>query len=292
MLFIRYSVVMQKTINPAAIKALAIDLDGTLLLPDASLGERTTLCLKALVAGGMQLIVCTVRAVESALPYCNAIDATGPMVFFNGAEVVDIPSLSLVSSHLLKREVVVYGLDVARNMDVHYQVFLPPLDRPEQGRLLVDRRGEVPGIYQQKTGMQPQPVDLKEALAAATDLTGCPKAMFISDKPGVLDAIRQNMFDRFGDSIYLTRTSPIFLEVMNAGVNKGEGLKTAMARRGITPHELIVFGDEENDLPMFPVAGFSAAPSSARENVRQAADFVFGSNAEEGLAAFLQNIFG
>jgi len=54
---------------------------------------------------------------------------------------------------------------------------------------------------------------------------------------------------------------------------------------------LIAFGDEENDLPMFNVAGFSAAPSSAKEIVRQAADFVFGSNAEEGLAAFLEDLF-
>jgi len=79
---------------------------------------------------------------------------------------------------------------------------------------------------------------------------------------------------------------------MAAGVSKGEGLKTVMACRGLKPEEVIAFGDEENDLPMFVAAGFSAAPSSAKENVRQAADFVFGSNAEEGLAIFLEELFG
>jgi len=78
---------------------------------------------------------------------------------------------------------------------------------------------------------------------------------------------------------------------MNAGVSKGTGLKTVMECRGLKPEEVIAFGDEENDIPMFSVAGFSAAPSNARENVRQAADFVFGSNAEEGLAAFLDDLF-
>ena len=89
----------------------------------------------------------------------------------------------------------------------------------------------------------------------------------------------------------MARTYPTFLEIMNAGVSKGEGLKTAMKCRGLKMDELIAFGDEENDLPMFSVAGFSAAPSSAKEKVRQAADFVFGSNAEEGLASFLENLF-
>jgi hydroxymethylpyrimidine pyrophosphatase-like HAD family hydrolase len=78
---------------------------------------------------------------------------------------------------------------------------------------------------------------------------------------------------------------------MNAGVSKGEGLKIVMDSRGLKPEEVIVFGDEENDLPMFSVAGFSAAPSSAREKIRSAADFVFGPPAEEGLAVFLEEVF-
>jgi len=39
------------------------------------------------------------------------------------------------------------------------------------------------------------------------------------------------------------------------------------------------------------VAGFSAAPENAREKIREAADFVYGSNAEEGLAAYLEKMF-
>jgi len=39
------------------------------------------------------------------------------------------------------------------------------------------------------------------------------------------------------------------------------------------------------------VAGFSAAPENAREKIREAADFVYGSNAEEGLAAYLEKTF-
>jgi hypothetical protein len=202
-----------------------------------------------------------------------------------------MPGLNVVSSHLLDLDVVDYGIDLSRRMNVHFQVFLPPQKKPEQGRLLVERRSEVPGIYKRHTGMQPQAVDMKEAIAAP-GLKGCPKAMFITEQEGLLEEIRQEMLERFGSRIYVTRTSPIFLEVMNAGVSKGEGLKTAIACRGIMPQEVIAFGDEENDLPMFSVAGFSAAPSSGKEIVRQAADFVFGSNAEEGLAAFLEELFG
>jgi len=130
-----------------------------------------------------------------------------------------------------------------------------------------------------------------KAAIAAPEVKGCFKAAFITD-PALHDEIRQKMLDRFGGRIYIARTYPTFLEIMDASVSKGEGLKTVMRHRGLKPEEVIAFGDEENDLPMFSVAGFSAAPANAKESVRKAADFVFGSNAEEGLAAFLQELFG
>ena len=284
-----YSVFMKN------IKALAIDLDGTTLLPNASLGERTLQCLKKLMAGGMQVIICTGRAVESSARYYNAIGAAGPMVFFNGAEVVNVPDIKIVRSNFLDLDVVDYGIDLARNMDIHLQIFLPlgiTLGFAEKAgweTLLIDRPRAEAGMYQEHTGIQPVVTDLKAAITAP-GLTGCPKIMFIVD-PAAHDTIRREMTARFGSRIYIARTFPTFLEIMNVGVSKGEGLKIAMEHRGLKPEEVIAFGDEENDMPMFRVAGYSAAPSNARENVRQAADFVFGSNAEEGLAAFLDEFF-
>jgi hydroxymethylpyrimidine pyrophosphatase-like HAD family hydrolase len=64
-----------------------------------------------------------------------------------------------------------------------------------------------------------------------------------------------------------------------------------MEKRGLKPEELIALGDEENDLPMFSVAGFSVAPANAKEKVRQAADLVTGPNTEDGIAAFLEETF-
>jgi Cof subfamily protein (haloacid dehalogenase superfamily) len=277
------------------IKALALDLDGTTLLPDTSLGERTAQCLKRLMAGGMQVILCTGRAIESSRRYYSAIGASGPMVFFNGAEVVEVPEIKVINIDLLGLDVIDYGIDVARGMDVHLQIFLPPgtavqgAEKNSWETLFVDQYRAEAVMYEQHTGIQPVVMDLKAAITAP-EIKGCPKMMFITE-PALHDEIRQKMTDRFGSRIYITRTFPTFLEVMNTGVSKGSGLKTVMECRGLRGEEVIAFGDEENDIPMFDVAGFSAAPSNAREKVRQAADFVFGSNAEEGIAAFLEEKF-
>jgi len=279
---------MRKEIDVSKIKALAVDLDGTALMPDTRMGERTVRCLKGLVDRGIQVMLCTGRAIESSQRYYSAIGAAGPMVFFNGAEVAEVPNVKMISSNLMGSDVIDYGLDLARSMDIHYQVFFPPRGGNWEALLIEKQRPEAE-MYRNHTGIVPVVADLK-AVLADPDTKGCFKAMFICDS-ALHNEIRRKMGDRFGDSIYMANSYPSFLEIMNAGVSKGEGLKTAMKCRGLKMEDLIAFGDEENDLPMFAVAGFSAAPSSAKEKVRQAADFVFGSNAEEGMAAFLENLF-
>ena len=289
---------MSKTIEPSNIKALAIDLDGTTLLPDTTLGERTCNCLKKLISKGMQIIISTGRAVEAAERYRSAIGAEGPMVFFNGAEVVDVPGGKILYANLIGNDVIDYGIDIARDLGVHYQIYLPAGISPDTGKndpgikhgaLLIERKSPESQYYYEHTGITPLIRDLKKT-AALPDLKGCIKGMYIADS-SLHDEIRKRMYERFGDSINIMRSYPTFLEVLNKGVSKGEGLKIAMKHRGLKPEETIAFGDEENDLPMFSAAGFSAAPESARENIRKAADIIYGSNAEEGLAVFLEKNF-
>jgi len=289
---------MTKTIDPKAIKALAIDLDGTTLLPGAILGERTKNCIQKLISNGMQIIISTGRAVESSERFRSAMGAEGPMVFFNGAEVVDVPSGKILYANMISLDVVDFGSDIARNLDVHFHVFLPAGISPETGRkdpnqkyeaLLFEKFGPSLDYYINHTSLTPFLKDFK-TLKEMPDVTGCIKGMFIAD-PSLHDEIRTRMKDRFGDQISVIRSHATFLEIINSGVSKGEGLKIAMQHRGLKPEEVIAFGDEENDTPMFPVAGFSGAPANARDIIREAADFVYGSNADEGLAVWLEEMF-
>jgi Cof subfamily protein (haloacid dehalogenase superfamily) len=285
---------MKRILNAKKIKALALDLDGTTLLPTTELGERTARCLKKLMAGGIQIIFATGRAIEAAERYRAALDARGPMVFFNGVEVVDVPGGEIISRSLLDLEAAAFGADIARSRGLHYQLYLPAGTRISGGGaqwepLLIEKPCAESELYRRHTGITPVVQDLKTALAAP-GLAGCIKAMFITE-PENHDEIRQKFFERFGNSIYMVRSTPTFFEIMSAGVSKGRGLETAMRRRGLEPEEVIAFGDEENDLSMFSVAGFAAAPANAKENVKAQADCIYGPCAEEGLAAWLEENF-
>lgn len=276
-----------KAIDPRQIKALALDLDGTLLGLDNRISGRTLRTMRDCKARGIKLILCTGRSPEGAEDYRAALEAEGPQVYFNGAVVADMPGGRVTDTVLLDKAAADFCVDLARKLGIYFQIYLPaPGDYP--GNLLMaEHQGTESEMYRNHTGIRAHIGDLKEVLARPEN-RGCIKGMFIAELE-VLDTIRPYLAERFGGSVYIARTHNTFLEVLSPGASKGRGLIAALNRQGLRAAEVIAFGDEENDLPMFQAAGFSAAPANAKEQVRAAADFLTGPHFEDGVAAFLED---
>jgi Cof subfamily protein (haloacid dehalogenase superfamily) len=280
---------MINNLHPGNIKALALDLDGTILAPGPVLTKRTAQVLRACGDKGLHIIFATGRAPAAAEKFREPLGAGGPMVYFNGAVVADMPGARILSVTPLQKEAVEFCIDLSRKMNVYYQIYFPGTGGDPRQILMAERDSPHRKMYRNHTGILAELGDLKEVIAGPA-FTGCIKSMFLAEPP-VQDRIRPKLEERFGGSIYVARTFPTFLEVMNASVSKGRGLSLALEYRGIKPEETAAFGDEENDLPMFALAAFSAAPANAKEPVKAAADMVVGPNTEDGIAAFLEKTF-
>jgi hydroxymethylpyrimidine pyrophosphatase-like HAD family hydrolase len=76
-----------------------------------------------------------------------------------------------------------------------------------------------------------------------------------------------------------------FIEVLPPGITKASGLQVALDRFGVGFHDVLVFGDMPNDLPMFAWAGWSrVAVANAHPSVLAVADEVTLTNDEDGVA--------
>ena len=277
------------TLQPNEIKALALDLDGTLLGPGGVLNERTVKAVHTAIRRGLKIIIATGRAIDATERFRLSLGAEGPMIYFNGAMVVDMGGGKVISSTLLETGAVEFCIDLSREMGIYYQVYLPA----EGGRIPLIAENEGPfnerDMYYGHTGILAEIGCLKEALRRP-GVNGCIKSMFLAE-PEVQAVLRPRLEERFGGSVYIVQTYRNFLEIMDAKVSKGQGLKAAMKHLSLKKEEVIAFGDEENDLPMFDAAGFSAAPANAREKVKERAGIIIGSNAEDGVAVFLEENF-
>ena len=275
-------------IDPDKIKALALDLDGTLLAPGAVLTERAIKAVNGCMQRGLKIIIATGRALESTERFRVTLGAEGPMIYFNGALVTVMPENEVLSTTLLDKKAAEFCLDLSREMSVYCQMFIPGKD--SKITLMAEREATGRSMYYNHTGILAELADLKEFLQQAA-LDGCFKSMFVAE-PEILDLLRPRLDEQFGNSVYIARTLRTFLEVMNAKVSKGQGLEVVMEHCSLKKEEVIAFGDEENDIPLLAAAGFSVVPSNAQDTVKARADLVVGSNADDGVAAFLEEFFG
>jgi Cof subfamily protein (haloacid dehalogenase superfamily) len=272
------------------IRAIAIDLDGTVLGADSKLSARTLRALRGCVSGGLRVIIATGRCMASSEEYRAAIGADGPMVYYNGAVTLDMPSRKTLDKHTIGRAVVSCCADIARAENTHFQTFLCGEDGGFSETLVAEKPSGETQAYTKRTGLGFTYGSLYDVLKDG-DGFYCPKGIFIADEPKLRRAQRL-VHERLGDAVDTMMSADTILEVLASGVSKAAGLRTALDRYRLSPAEVIAFGDEENDIKMLSMAGFSVAPSNARSSVRDTADMVIGANTDDSIARFLEETLG
>ena len=81
-----------------------------------------------------------------------------------------------------------------------------------------------------------------------------------------------------------------WIDVMNAGVNKGVALRRLQAATGITPAQTAVFGDYLNDLEMMDAADLSFAMANAHPEIMARARYAAPSNTEQGVITTIHRL--
>lgn len=81
------------------------------------------------------------------------------------------------------------------------------------------------------------------------------------------------------------------LEIMNKNIHKASALKQVANSFNISRENILAFGDAGNDLEMIDYAGVGVAMGNATEEVKVIADYITGTNEEDGVANFLINYF-
>lgn len=84
------------------------------------------------------------------------------------------------------------------------------------------------------------------------------------------------------------RALPHFSNVMPRGWNKGTALVWLCGHLGIAPEEVVVFGDADNDLPLFAHVPHSVAVANATPEAARAARWHIGSCEDDAVAQALE----
>lgn len=81
----------------------------------------------------------------------------------------------------------------------------------------------------------------------------------------------------------LTRWGEGVVDFLPGGGGKEQGIHAICERAGITPEEVIAFGDADNDIGMLHLAGIGVAMGNGEEAAKEAADYVTARIEEDGI---------
>ena len=261
----------------SSIKAIAFDMDGTLLTDDKQISSRTRRCFKALEERGISLVLSTGRSFEALEPYKKDLNLNHPVICYNGARILG-NSGDLIKDHLLPDDVARYIIEFAREEGVHIQIY-------RNGKLFFEKRTPEADFYENHVNIKGKVVNFDDF-----NPPGFTKIMYLGDHD-YLDGLGTAIKKHFGKRLSVMFSSPMFLEFMDGGVSKGSALFEVADHLDISIDNIMAFGDGENDKSMIETAGIGIAMSNATDEVKAAADYVTLSNNDDGVAVFLEVFF-
>lgn len=259
------------------IRFLLSDMDGTLLLPDHTLSQRTIDAVRALREAGVLFSLATGRPPKAMLQQIEALGVDLPTAAFNGGTIVN-PDGSLLAAHYLPATTALIALATfADQPDVEIWVF------SGGDWLLKDPHGPMVPREQHGLGYPPVVVESFEPYLERID-----KIVATSNNTELLIELEARLILKVNGMAQVSRSQPVYLDVTALEANKGTALTTIAEHLGVPLEQTAAIGDGGNDPAMFHCAGLSIAMGQAEDAVKRQADVVTAPNTEDGVAQAIE----
>ncbi len=277
--------------NDARFRMIAIDLDGTLLSPRGAVTERTKAAIHRALRAGLLICFATGRNYTESRTVLDAVEHYDSAVFVGGAMVIDTRKGVTLHRMLMEPRL---AADVCQVLEDHGHAALALQDTAHAGvDYLISEQIEV----NESTAMWMRLTNA--AVRRVRNLGGYGHEhtirVGIVAAPEDIETVTRVLAERFGErvfyqSIFVPSQRVQVLEVFDPSVNKWEGVLQVARSRGVRPAQIVAIGDDVNDLHMIRSAGLGVAMGNAREEIKAIAKRVIGTNHDEGLARFLDEL--
>ena len=246
------------------IKAVILDLDGTLLDDDKKISDKTIDFLKS-IKNDIKIILASARQISTIKPYLNQIDILDKdnyTICFNGSLVVNNEEDIIFSSYI--------GKDVLNNIDsfilennIKWTYYL------YDNRLL---RNDI--------------IDLNMFI----NQNKIYKIVGVSATEEI-QKIKKKLPKYILDNLEITSSEENRIEFVAKGMTKVKAIEMLLNKLNIRKEEIIAIGDGDNDIEMIKYAGIGIAMLNAPDIVKKHADIITKySNNNDGIYDVLKNV--
>ena len=272
------------------IKLIALDLDGTLLLPDKTLSEENKRILaKAAQAGGIYITLATGRPYSGIKKILEWLPCIRYVVLSNGAVVQDTQTGKIIAKHFVDTKDALAFYDYADSQELTVDFFA-------QGNRIVSPKW--------KTCIEQ--MDISEGTKQLL-LSNCTvvenQRIYLKSLSGV-EKISVRFQNEASKNQYYGKMEALFpqlkicssletnVEATCSNVTKASGIQDLVSYLGIGMDSVMAFGDNGNDYEMIETAGLGIAMGNADEDIKKIANRITKSNTEDGVAYMVKEVLG
>lgn len=267
------------------IKMIGMDLDGTLLTSQKELTAYTRDVLGRAVEQGIVALPATGRPLSGIPEELLRFPGFRYAVTANGGRVADFRSGEILYEELVPVENARKVLEVFYRYDAFREIYFDGTGYAQEDALQnVERYLEEPPMMEYLLRTRVPVADLWEKFEEENRGSDKVQGLFatLEERDLALGELKQI------PGIEITGALKKNIEVNAAGVNKGRALVRLGERLGIRREEIMAFGDGSNDLKMLKEVGTGVAMENAKDEVKEAADYIAGLNDEDGVAKFIE----
>ena len=260
------------------VKLLVVDLDGTLLDNKKHIKDVDKRAIMKAMERGVKVSIFTGRNYYSAKKYLEELGLDVPVVFQNGALIMDFKSRKVLRMVALDGNLAREAVVRSRNYGVFYIVYKDFLSDKD---MLLDSDYNGPYSYYLENNswriLKVEDVlEYVEGEVAEVALIGEEKLIK-----------KVTSFVNSSDASVIKSTSlsgHSFYEIFGPDVSKAKALEFLLSTFGVDRSEVMFIGDGYNDLEIMEVVGIGVAMGNAPDDVKERASFVTLSNEEGGVA--------
>ena len=264
------------------IKLLALDLDGTLLDSRGEVPEANRRAIRAAEDAGVLVTIATGRRFRDARPVGIAMEFNAPLITHNGALLKYAESLETVSASLLGLDTIREILRVGKQLGGNALVSADPHGK---GSMLYDR---VPAdnIPLQRYLEWSERLHGDEAEHAVIHVHDLHDAMpdhevihiSFSGQCEPMERMLSFLEHELGDTVKILPTIyPVLdftlIDILPPDASKGTGVEKLAIINGLTAENVMVIGDNFNDLDMLEFAGTPVVMGNADAGLLERAEF-------------------
>lgn len=285
------------------VKLFVSDMDGTLLNEEHVISERNAKAIKSLQQAGIEFVIATGRAYNSARPMLAAHNIRCKMINLNGAAVYNYAG-EIETKIPLEMDTVKKILTYLDETDTDFSIMTDKY-------FYVDDKE----AFTKRLTQMLRKLDIEKHTTIKTDDAYSSDAQFIHELNYIkgMDEFEftsettplkfmifgepsdnkltnfKETFETF-DDLDITSSGPDNLEVTHSKAQKGFAVEEYANSRGISMDDVLTIGDSFNDRSMLKMAGHSYAMDNASPEVKQMAKHIAPSHRDDGVAIIIEEL--